>query len=206
MEDTPIKTWLDELADRTPTPGGGAAAALAAATSAALVGMVTSYTTGTKWADRAARMGELNTQAARLRGQALGLIEQDAQAFSKVGAAYALPRGTDAEKKARREAIQQSLVGAAEPPVAIAQLAIELVAMADELVASGNPNVVSDVAVAASAARMALEAAIVNIEINAASIKDEDVVGRLRNVVAACSKAIRAADDVVSRVREVIVA
>ena len=62
-----VEAWLVELADRTPTPGGGGAAGLMAAISAALIGMVTAYTTGEKWQDREPRMRELNKEAAERR-------------------------------------------------------------------------------------------------------------------------------------------
>src|SRR5437773_442008 len=92
MRDATIGDWLSRLADRTPAPGGGAAAALAAATAAALAGMVTSFTTGTRYADREERMRELNAEAARLRMRALELAELDEQAFGEVAAAYQLAR------------------------------------------------------------------------------------------------------------------
>ncbi|MFC4859241.1 cyclodeaminase/cyclohydrolase family protein [Actinophytocola glycyrrhizae] len=204
MDDLSIISWLDSLAERTPAPGGGAAAAVNAAMSAALIGMVASYTTGKKWADRETRMRELNQEAEQLRKEALRLAEEDQHAFAKVGAAYGMPRETDEQKSDRREAIQSALIGAAEPPVAIAVLSRRLVELAGELVDGGNPNVVSDVAVAASNAHAALQAAVVNIEINAASIKDEDVVRGLRSTVEGCTATFAAAEDVVRRVRAVI--
>jgi formiminotetrahydrofolate cyclodeaminase len=202
MRESTIGSWLAELGDRTPTPGGGGAAALLAATGAALVGMVSSYTTGGKWADREADMLAVKAEADLLRDQAVELAAADAEAFAAVGAAYALPRGTDEEKAARRAAIQESLRGAALPPVETGKVAARVVALAEGLVDRGNPNVVSDVAVAASSAAAALESAIVNIEINAGSIKDTEVVDGLRASVGELSDAVAAARKVVERVRE----
>jgi formiminotetrahydrofolate cyclodeaminase len=204
MNEPSITSWLESLADRTPTPGGGAAAAMSAATSAALIGMVTSFTTGKKWVDRETRMLELNQEAARLRSQALHLADEDEKAFTKVGTAYGMPRETEAQMGERRDAIQSALIVAAGPPAAIATLSARLVEMAAELVDVGNPNVVSDVAVAASNARAALQAAVVNIEINAAGIKDDDVVRGLRSTVEGFAATLAAAEDVVRRVRAVI--
>jgi formiminotetrahydrofolate cyclodeaminase len=204
VKESTLDSWLGELASRTPTPGGGAVAALAAATSAALVGMVTNYTTGAKWADREERMHELNAEAAGLRAAALELAEQDAVAFAEVGAAYRLPKETDADKAVRAEAIQRALVAAARPPRETGELAVRLVTIADELVVAGNPNVVSDVAVAASNARSALEAAIVNIEINTAQIRDEASKVALAQDVGRFADAVKAADEVTRRAREVI--
>ncbi len=201
---TSVETWLQELADRTPTPGGGGAAGLTAAISAALMGMVTAYTTGEKWQDRQARMTELNAEAAELRAAALALVGEDEAAFAAVGAAYRMPRGTDAEKSERALAIQVALVEAAQPPAGVARVARRLVDIAGELVQSGNPNVVSDVGVASAAARAALQAAVLNIEINLRQITDPQVGMDLRAEVAAATEYIERADAVTERVREAI--
>jgi formiminotetrahydrofolate cyclodeaminase len=199
-----VETWLFDLADRTPTPGGGGAAGMMAAIGAALIGMVTAYTTGEKWRDREPRMRELNAEAAELRSTALALVGEDEAAFGAVGAAYRMPRSNDAEKSARAEAIQAALVGAADPPARVARLAGRLVDIADELVESGNPNVVSDVGVASAAAGAALEAAVLNIEINLHQIVDPQVSEGLRSEAAAATRSIRRAEAVTGRVRESI--
>jgi formiminotetrahydrofolate cyclodeaminase len=199
-----VEAWLQELADRTPTPGGGGAAALTAAISAALIGMVTAYTTGEKWQDREARMKELNAEAAELRAAALGLVAEDEAAFAAVGAAYRMPRSTDAEKAERAAAIQVALVGAAKPPAGVAHVASRLVDIAGELVESGNPNVVSDVGVASAAAEAALQAAVLNIEINLRQIADPRVGEDLRAELSAATGSIERAGAVTERVREAI--
>jgi formiminotetrahydrofolate cyclodeaminase len=166
-----VAEWLEQLAAKRPAPGGGAVAALSAALSAALAGMVSIYTTGDKWAN-SAHMQAVHETAARLRVQAVELMAADALAFGAVGTAYALPRDTADDKLARTSAIQQALVGAAEPPRQVVAVIAELLPLLTELAQDGNPNVISDVAVAASLARAALEAAIVNIDINRKLIND----------------------------------
>lgn len=204
MEDASIKSWLAQLADKTPAPGGGAAAALFAATSASLLGMVSIYTTGKKWADRQDDMMQLNTEVERLRERALAVAQQDGAAFSKVGEAYALPRTTDAEKAERTAAIQEALTGATAPPTEAAKVAIRLTEIAEYLLVYGNPNVISDVAVAASGIRATVEAAIVNIEINAASIRDEAKQQELSVFVDSLSSVVASTEDTIQRVREAI--
>lgn len=199
-----VEAWLVELADRTPTPGGGGAAGLMAAISAALIGMVTAYTTGEKWQDREPRMRELNKEAAELRAAALTLGDEDEVAFAAVGAAYRMPRSNDIERSERMMAIQDALVEAAKPPAGVAQIAKRLVDIAGELVESGNPNLVSDVGVASAAAHAALEAAILNIEINLHQITDAQVGEDLRAEVAAATESTRRAGVVTDRVRTAI--
>ncbi len=204
MKDETIEDWLRDLAARTPTPGGGAAAALSAATSAALISMVTNYTTGPKWAAVEDEMKQLNKQADALRLQALSLADADTRAFAKVGVAYKLPSESIDDKAAKAEAIQDALIGAAEPPRKVAELAGKLVKLTNELVETSNPNVISDVAVAASMARSALESAIVNIEINQHVIKSEPAKELLDTAIEAALEAIKTADDVTDGVRRKI--
>jgi methenyltetrahydrofolate cyclohydrolase len=197
----PIEDWLAALAGRTPAPGGGAAAALSAATAASLVGMVAVYTTGERWADRSEQMEAVDAEATELRLRALDLAAADAVAFEKVGAAYAMPKDGADEAAARTAAIQAALAGAAEPPRRVGEVALRIVDLTAGLLDSGNPNVISDVAVAASLARAALEAAIVNVEINSSSIEDEATRAELARAVEALAAGIEKAGSTAASVR-----
>lgn len=202
MDKITLEAWLDSLAAKAPTPGGGAVAALAAAIAAAQLGMVAIYTTGPKWQDREADMQKLSDELGDLRTEALRLVKADAEAFARVGSAYQLPKTTDAEKAVRQAAIQQALLLAAEPPRQTAQLAIKLIKPAEMLEDRGNPNVISDVAVASAMIRAALEAAIVNIEINERHIEDTDTKQRLQKVIEEAEQALAATDNVTETVRK----
>ncbi len=81
--------YIDQLAARTPAPGGGAAAAIAAALGAAAGAMAARYTTGAKWADRSAeaeQLGQVLHDGAR---RLLVLAEADAGAYAAVQATAA---------------------------------------------------------------------------------------------------------------------
>ena len=201
MFDARMSDWLDQLADRTPAPGGGAVAALCAASSAALLEMVANYTTGGKWTDREEAMKAVLAEAGELRVRAAQLARDDAEAFGAVGAAYGLPRSTPEEKAARSDAIQDATRGAAEPPVQVGRVATRLVALADAMVEPANPNVLSDVGVAAATARAALSGSITNIVVNAAFLDGDDAT-RLRDEAAGLDRAVAQADAVAARVLE----
>ncbi|MDA1358067.1 cyclodeaminase/cyclohydrolase family protein [Glycomyces luteolus] len=173
MRKTTIEDWLTDLASELPAPGGGAAAGMSAAMAAALVSMVCNLTIGKpKFAEHEAVMREALAEAERLRLEALQLAEDDAEAFSGVVAAYKLPKSSDEEKAARTAAIQAGLVEAAAVPLAVARVSAEVIKLSGRILEGSNPNVVSDVAVAASAAKSALESAALNVDINVVAIKD----------------------------------
>ncbi|HEV7896401.1 MAG TPA: cyclodeaminase/cyclohydrolase family protein [Planosporangium sp.] len=203
MQHQEIGAWLDDLASSAPAPGGGAVAAMQVAMAAALVEMVANLTIGNpRYAEHEQTMIEAREQAGEQRRLAMRLAEEDARAFTAVTDAYKLPKGTDAEKAARSARIQQALLGAADVPWRTAQAAATVLDLAERILPGANVNVLSDVAVAASSARAGLEAAIVNIEVNRAAIKDEDERARLGDAVASIERDLDRATAVVASVRK----
>jgi formiminotetrahydrofolate cyclodeaminase len=198
-----IGSWLDELASAAPAPGGGAAAALDAAVGAALVSMVCNLTIGKpRYAEYEQTMTEVRAEATTLRESALRLADEDARAFDAVAAAYRLPKETDEQKRARSAAIQQALRGAADVPLRTAALAAEVIGLAGRILDGANVNVLSDVAAAASSARAGLETAILNVEVNLASMTDTGYRDELATQVAKYAAAADEARAVLRAVRE----
>ncbi|HEX6404678.1 MAG TPA: cyclodeaminase/cyclohydrolase family protein [Pseudonocardiaceae bacterium] len=202
MDDVTIRAWLDDLASSAPSPGGGAAAATTAAIGAALVSMVCNLTIGKpRYAAHEQTLRLVLERAESLRAEALRLGAADAAAFQAVIAAYALPKSSEAEKAARTEAIQAALLTAADVPLSTGDLAAEVVDLAASILDRSNPNVLSDVGVAASAARAALEAAVINVEINVAALTDAARRDILRQRVTALGATAAHADQIVAEVR-----
>ncbi|WP_431955571.1 cyclodeaminase/cyclohydrolase family protein [Nocardia lijiangensis] len=165
-----LAQYLSDLAAKIPAPGGGAVAALHAAQGAALIAMVARYTTRAKDAEHRPIVDRIIEAADAARARSLALADADAAAFTAVGAAYKLPKGTHEEATARTEAINAALVEAARVPAAVVDEADEVLSLAAELLPIGNPNVVTDIGAAADAARAAAASSQLNIEINLASL------------------------------------
>ena len=177
--DQTIRGFLDELASSAPTPGGGSAGALVGAVGAALLAMVGNLTAGKKGYEAVDRsMRDLVVEADRLRGALVRLADEDVRVFAEVMAAYRMPRGDDAERAARRTAIQGALRAATEAPLALARVCSEVIELAATAAEEGNTNVVSDAGVGVVAAHAALRAAALNVYINAGSIVDREFANR----------------------------
>jgi len=177
---------LEALAEATPTPGGGTASALAGATAAALVEMVCGLTIGReRFAAVQEEVHRARERAMTLRARLMALAEEDAAAFSALSAAYRLPKGTDEERAARAEAIQQALRAATEVPLRTAEAAAEVARLACLLVEKGNPNAASDAGVAALLAEAATQGASLNVCTNLQGLRDADFARRAREHVAA---------------------
>jgi formiminotetrahydrofolate cyclodeaminase len=174
FQEMPLTTFAEALASGAATPGGGCASALSGALAAGLTAMVARNTASSeKFADRAGEMNQVVTEADRLRGELLDLVDEDAKAFDQVMAAFRLPKETPEERAARSEAIRQGYKAAVEPPLRVCMRSLRVLELALQVAEQGNPNAVSDAGVAALLAAAALEGAALNVQINLGSIKDE---------------------------------
>ena len=167
--------FLDQLASSAPAPGGGSAAAYSGAMAAALVAMVARLTIGrAKYADVEGRMYELASQAERLRAFFADAVVQDDLAFQEVLTARRLPKESEAEQSVRLAAIEAATAKAAAVPLSVAENAVKVIAMAREVAENGNKNAITDAGSSALLAWSALQAAGLNVKINAAGAADRE--------------------------------
>jgi formiminotetrahydrofolate cyclodeaminase len=173
-----IKSFLDDLAASSPTPGGGSAAALAGAVGAGLVAMVCGLTVGKKkYADVEEEMKRTIPQVEALRAQFTELIDRDAFAFDKVMEAYGLPKETEPQKALRAAAIREATKEATLVPLEVMKHCIDALALAQNVAARGNANSLSDAGVAALMLHASCEGAALNVRVNLASLDDDEFVG-----------------------------
>ena len=171
--------FLDATAAGTATPGGGAVAALAGALAAALTTMVARLTIGRKkYAEVEAEMKDVVVRAEALRAQLTAAIDADSAAFDAVMAAMKMPKETEEQRAARAEAIQAATQGAIDVPLGVARSCLDVLELVQVAAEHGNVNAASDAASAAHLARAAIEAAGMNVRINAAGLDDKDSARR----------------------------
>ena len=146
--DEPVRGFLDQLAARTPTPGGGGAAAVTGAMAAGLVAMAARFS-----ARQLPEASELAEEADELRRRLAQLAEEDARAYAAVLAS----RGPERRK---------ALLGAAMIPLEIAGIGARLALVAARLAESGNPNLRGDAVTGAVLAAASARSAACLVEIN----------------------------------------
>lgn len=199
--DLSLRSFLATLAAKTPTPGGGSVAALNAALGLGLVAMAAQFTSGAKYAtvetDAANTIGGCDL----LRARATALVDADSAAYDLVTAAYGLPKGTDAEKAARAEAIQRALEGAMDVPQKTIDVAIAGLELAAAFAPKSNKNLASDVFVGATCLLAAVEGARANVKINAAGLTD---AAKAQSALAAADAALAKANRLLSQIRTAI--
>lgn len=174
LKDLTIEEFAKVTASDAPAPGGGSVAAAAGSLAAALAEMVANLTIGKeKYAEAENEMRELAGKGQAVREKLIADIQRDSSSFNLYMAALRMPKDTEEEKAARREAMQRGLKEAAMVPLSVAETAAEIFPLAEEAVARGNANAVTDGLVSAMMARTAVLSALLNVKINLNSIKDE---------------------------------
>lgn len=199
-----LQTFLDELASAEPVPGGGAVAALSGALGASLVAMVCRLTIDKKgYAAVSAEMQAILPRAQALQRELTDLMQADTDAYARVMDAYKLPKTTTAEQAARTRAIQAALQHAADVPLRVAELCLQVLALARAVAAKGNKNAASDGGVGALMAAAGARGAAFNVTINLASITDESFVqDRRARVTALLAEAERTQREILSIVEQ----
>ncbi|MEN6478305.1 MAG: cyclodeaminase/cyclohydrolase family protein [Anaerolineales bacterium] len=192
LDHSSVTVFLDALASAAPAPGGGAACALTGALSAALVSMVANLTLNKAPAD-APSLQPVLEQANALRERLVTLVAADAEAYTQVVAAYRLPRTTAEERASRRATIEAALQQATRVPLDIAAGCAEALALAEPAARWGSRSTVSDAGAAAYLAEAAARAALLNVEINLASIHDSAFVMWAQERAAAITASLPAA-------------
>ena len=178
----PLGRFMDMVASREPTPGGGASAAVAVALAAALTAMAARFS-----ADHLADAETIADRAEELRNRVMPLAQADAAAYGRVLDAYRTPRDDD-EKRRRR--IREALSEAADVPLSIAEVGVEVAGNAARLVEEGNPNLRGDAMTAAALAKAGVRAAATLVEINvSAGSADDDRLSRVDQLLATMAAA-----------------
>ena len=181
LVDLSLKGFADDVASSLPAPGGGSVAAYAGSQGYALIAMVCRLTVGRqKYRAAEEELTSLMLTAENKKESLLALVDEDAQGFYGVMDALGLPKGTEEEKTARREALEAATIQAAEIPLKTARLCLEGLREIPNLLEKGNPNALSDMGVAALMLESGLEGALYNIQINAQGLKTQDIAQQLR--------------------------
>lgn len=174
VKDQTLEQFLATIADATATPGGGTASAVAGALGVALARMAAALARGKKgYEEVQADLVALETRAVAVQERLMDLASRDSQAFEAVLAATRLPRGTDAERASRVEAMQAAYRKATEVPLETMEACVDALELAAVAVDKGNRGATTDAAVAVLLAEAGLRGASLNVKINLASIKDE---------------------------------
>ncbi len=173
--DLKLDAFADETAGESPAPGGGSIAAYVGALGVSLGTMVANLSAHkagwdeqwefySKWAEK----GQV------YKNKLLFLVDEDTNAFNKIIEGFRMPKSTEAEKKSRKQSIENATKYATEIPYEVMQTAHNSMEVMLAMAKEGLQSSLSDAGVGALCARTAVIGAYFNVRINAKDIKDRD--------------------------------
>jgi len=183
----PLNDFADETASESPAPGGGSIAAYVGSLGVSLATMVANLSSHKKgWDDRWEEFSNWAENGQQFKDELLRLVDADTKAFNGIMHAMSLPKGTDEEKAARKQAMTEATKVAIEVPFQVMKLSYDSMEVIKAMAEIGNPNSVSDAGVGALCARSAVMGAFMNVRINASGYDDkgfvDDVLGRGKEI------------------------
>jgi glutamate formiminotransferase len=160
------------LANSDATPGGGAASAILGAMGAGLAQMAVGISLQSKKLDPTYEplLQKASGDFAKAREQFLKLGDEDAKAFEAFMAIFKTPK----DKPGREESLQKALSQAAQAPMAVTRLAVQVRRETVGCLAVCVGSVASDLRCAAEFLGCAARCAAENVRINAKSFSDKD--------------------------------
>jgi formiminotetrahydrofolate cyclodeaminase len=176
-----LATLLDAFASSEPVPGGGSASALAGAVGTSLLIMVAGLPkTRTGMDEERTALAAATARLRPVRDTLSALVDRDSEAYTSVLHAFRLPKSTDAEKTARRGAIDRAMRAATETPLETMRACQEALHEAAIVAANGARSAASDVGVAITLLWAASQGAGLNVDTNIAELSDSAYVERVR--------------------------
>ncbi len=186
--DMNLKSFMDETASESPAPGGGSVSAYTGALGMALGTMVANLSSHKKgWDDRWKEFSDWAEKGKSIQNTLLNLVDEDTDAFNNIILSFSMPKKSEEEKLARKNAIQTSTRNAMLVPYKVMETAFSGFELIKEMVEKGNPNSVTDAGVGALALRSCIKGAFLNVKINANGLEDkkfaESIISSGNNIV-----------------------
>ncbi|MCL0068093.1 cyclodeaminase/cyclohydrolase family protein [Peptococcaceae bacterium] len=175
-----LKEFIDTTASDSPTPGGGSVSAVVGVLGSALVQMVGNLTVGKeKYKGVEGEVKELLDKSSKIINELKELTRKDIEHFYAFIKALSMPKDTEEQKQKRSEAIQKTLKEAANTPLSVARLGVEMLLVANRMAEIGSKMVISDAGVAAHLIEASIHSALITVDSNLILIKDEKFVNNV---------------------------
>lgn len=197
-----IENYLSALGSKNDVPGGGSASALVGALGVS-AGLMSAYftTDEKKFANVLPEIKKIIDDLTHIKNQLQQNIDDDAIAFAKFSEVYAMPKNTDAEKKARTTAMQNAFKNAMNVPLQVMRSALTALEKLPRLAEIGNRNLITDTGTAALLLQATISCARLNILINAKYLTDDELKKHTLNEV---EKTIQHANKIVMSTMEFV--
>lgn len=196
LVDLNLQGFADETASESVAPGGGSVSAYVGALGVSLGTMVANLSSHKRgWDERWEEFSKWAEKGQALKDELIFLVDEDTRAFNRIMEAFGLPKGTEEEKKARKEAIQAATKYAIEIPFRVMETAYKSMEVIEAMVEKGNPTSVTDAGVGALCARTAVIGAFLNVKVNVMDLEDKAFVEAILKKANEIQQAARQKED-----------
>lgn len=187
LVDLTVSGFAEETAGESMAPGGGSISAYVGALGVSLGTMVANLSAHKAgWDDKWEFFSDWAEKGQAYKNKLLYLVDEDTNAFNKIIDGFRMPKGTDEEKEARKQAIEDATKYATEIPFEVMKTACDSMVVMQAMIKDGMQTSLSDAGVGALCARTAVIGAYFNVRINAKDIKDriyaEDILAKAKAV------------------------
>jgi len=177
-----LKKFMEETASESPAPGGGSVSAYIGAMGAALGTMVANLSGHERgWDEKWEGFSRWAEKGKEIQCRLLQLVDEDTAAFNSILDAFALPKKTEEEKLVRDKSIQEATRNAILVPYTVMKTAFQAFELLQEMIENGNPASMTDAGVGVLAIRSCILGAFLNVQINAAGLKDREFIEEIIN-------------------------
>jgi glutamate formiminotransferase / formiminotetrahydrofolate cyclodeaminase len=180
LVDMNLTEFANETASESPAPGGGSISANIGALGASLATMVANLSSHKRgWDDKWEFFSNWAEKGQAIKDELLYLVDEDTNAFNKIMEAFGLANSSEADKKIRKQAIEDATKYAIEIPFRVMRKSFEAMEVIEAMVEKGNPNSVTDAGVGALCARSAVVGAYLNVKINGKDLEDKKFLDKI---------------------------
>ena len=175
LVDFTVTGFAEETAGESMAPGGGSISAYVGALGVSLGTMVanlSSHKAG--WDDKWEFYSDWAVKGQAYKNKLLFLVDEDTNAFNKIIDGFRMPKSTNEEIEARKQAIETATKYATEIPFEVMQTAYNSMEVMQAMVKEGMQSSLSDAGVGILCAKTAVTGAYFNVRINAKDIKDRN--------------------------------
>jgi len=177
-----LDDFADETAGESMAPGGGSIAAYVGTLGVSLGTMVANLSAHKAgWDDKWEFYSKWAEKGQAYKNKLLFLVDEDTNAFNKIIDGFRMPKSSENEKNARKQAIEEATKYATEIPFQVMETAYNSMEVMQAMIKDGLPSSLSDAGVGALCARTAVIGAYFNVRINAKDIKDRNFADTILN-------------------------
>ncbi len=175
LVDMTCANFANETASESMAPGGGSISAYVGSLGAALSSMVANLGANKRgWEDRVTEFSDWAVKAQTIKDKLLFYVDEDTRSFNGIIDAIRLPKDSDAEKLARKNAIEDASIYATEVPKQVMETAFQAYACIDAMITKGNKSSVTDAGVGALCIDLAIQGAGMNVLVNAKDLANRE--------------------------------